>query len=432
MRLITSVQDILELWRSSSPETSNMQDPPLRLLDALMLSAFYDGNYNEVKKIWQITYDRALQMSRVSAPGTTRTEPLPSMRYVLNNALKTMQRMYAAQDDADGLREVMASVLQAGFRLDSKNWNYYIQFLVSMKKFREAFVVCEEKLMPYWMGWMRVRKKVQGVKVHLSLDERRRGTEARHLRPLSYTLITLSKAYMDLEQMAAWSPDADRLLNYIVNKCPGVMTAVKTLLRTGTYLERRIFMGEKRAQLEEEMEREARERREQDGDPDEDLPQSFQEMMIMAEGGQGTSVQQEAWDEEGEVEEPSSDAKSVAGEGGEDGEDGEWYDAKEQDDDDWTPQKPGQKVEGFQDLLVAENALLGVRGSDANRRAQSEVSQNSVEAGFRAIEDAVVGRGNRERWPHGNVRPFRKTTMSRSDATSQESNNGRVNDVQPS
>lgn len=425
MRLITSVQDIMELWRSSSPEASSMQDPPLRLLDALMLSAFYDGNYDEVKKIWQITFDRALQMSRVSAPGTTRTEPLPSMRYVLNNALKTMQRMYAAQDDADGLREVMASVLQAGFRLDSKNWNYYIQFLVSMKKFREAFVVCEEKLMPYWMGWMRVRKKVQGVKVHLSLDERRRGTEARHLRPLSYTLIILSKAYMDLEQMAAWSPDADRLLNYIVNKCPGVMTAVKTLLRTGTYLERRIFMGEKRAQLEEEMEREARERREQDGDPDEDLPQSFQEMMMMAEGGQGTSVQQEPWDEKGEVEEPSSAAGSAAGEGGEEEEDGEWYDVKEQDDDDWTPQKPGQKVNGFQDLLAAENALLEARGSDANRGAQSEVSRNSVEAGFRAIEDEVVGRGNRERWSHGNVRPFTKTTMSRSDATSQESNNGR-------
>ena len=184
-------------------------------------------------------------------------------------------------------------------------------------------------------------------------------------------------------------------------------------------------MGEKRAQLEEEMEREARERREQDGDPDEDLPQSFQEMMMMAEGGQGTSVQQEPWDEKGEVEEPSSAAGSAAGEGGEEEEDGEWYDVKEQDDDDWTPQKPGQKVNGFQDLLAAENALLEARGSDANRGAQSEVSRNSVEAGFRAIEDEVVGRGNRERWSHGNVRPFTKTTMSRSDATSQESNNGR-------
>lgn len=331
MRLITTVQDILQLWRSSSPETSNMQEPPLRLLDALMLSEFYEGNYDEVQSIWRITFDRALQMSRVSAPGTTRKDPLPSTRYILNNGLKTMQRMYAAQGDVDGLRAVMSTVLRAGFMPDSKNWNYYIQFLVSMKKFREAFVVCEEQLMPYWLGWMRVRAKLQNVKTRLPLDVRRRGTEARHLRPISYTLIVLSKAYMDLEHMAAWSPEAERLFNYIVDKCPGVTTAVKTMLRSsGSELERKIFLGEKRAKLEEDLDRERRERVE------EDLPQSFQDMMMLADAGQGTSVKQESWDDVSGAEEVSVDGRT-------DGQDeGQWYDVNEQDDDNWTPRKPEQ------------------------------------------------------------------------------------------
>ncbi|KUI54996.1 Protein Rf1, mitochondrial [Cytospora mali] len=417
MRLITTVQDILALWRSSSPETSNMQDPPLRLLDALMLSAFYDDNYDEVKNIWQITFDRALQMSRVSAPGTTRTEPLPSTRYILNNGLKTMQRMYAAQGDADGLREVMSSVLQAGFRPDSKNWNYYIQFLVSMKKFREAFVVCEEQLMPYWMGWMRVRSKVQGVKTQLPLDARRQGSEAKHMRPISYTLITLSKAYMDLEQMAAWSPEADRLLNYIVERCPGVMSAVKTLLRTGTDLERKIFMGEKRAKLEEEMEREKRDKRERGESLDEDLPQSFQDMLMMAEGGQGTSVKQESWDDAKEIEEGAVDSGSDAGE------DGEWYDVNEQDDDNWTPRKPGQEDRSFQGERSAEEAASGGHLSDTSHDRQSEVGQGALEAGYRAAEDAVFrSRAPRNLTTSTGVKPSQKSTTLKSKSTSKSNN----------
>ncbi|KAK7743203.1 hypothetical protein SLS53_004288 [Cytospora paraplurivora] len=331
MRLITTVQDILQLWRSSSPETSNMQEPPLRLLDALMLSAFYEGNYDEVQSIWRMTFDRALQMSRVSAPGTTRKDPLPSMRYILNNGLKTMQRMYAAQGDVDGLRAVMSTVLRAGFMPDSKNWNYYIQFLVSMKKFREAFTVCEEQLMPYWLGWLRVRAKFRNVKTRLPLDVRRRGSEASHLRPISYTLIVLSKAYMDLEHMSAWSPEADRLFNYILDKCPGVINAVKTLMRAGgSDLERKIFLGEKRAKLMEELDRERREKMA------EDLPQSFQDMMMMAAGGQGTSVEQESWDDESEAEEVSVDGR-IEGQN-----DGQWHDVNEPDDEDWTPMKPEQ------------------------------------------------------------------------------------------
>ena len=331
----------------------------MRLLEALMLSAFHDGNYDEVKDLWRMILDRAVHMSHVGAPGTTRDEPLPSMRYILSNPLKTVQRMYAAQGDADGLRQVISSVLQSRFRLDSKNWNYYVQFLASMKKFREAFIVCEEQLMPHWLGWQRVRRVVSEAKTALPLDLRRKGSSPRVNRPITHTLLTLTKAYMDLEQMAAWSPDADRLLSYIVDKCPGVMAAVKTLVRTSDETERKHFLSEKQAKLEEDMRREQLQR-EQTGDvADEEMPQAFLDMMELAGAGQGNSVKQGSWGEDSD--EAVADARS-------DDEDSQWSDVNDADSDDWTP-----------------------RGSSFSRGSQTlgSAAGDSLSQDLRKVEDAI-------------------------------------------
>ncbi|KAJ0117878.1 hypothetical protein J7T55_014328 [Diaporthe amygdali] len=370
MRQTMAVPEILQLWRNSSPEAANMQEPPLKLLEALMLSAFYDENYTEVKELWRVILDRAVHMSRVAAPGTTREDPLPSMRYILNNPLKTMQRMYAAQGDVDGLREVISSVLSSKFRLDSKNWNYYVQFLASMKKFREAFVVCEEQLMPHWLGWQRVRSKLAGSKTQLPLDLRRKGVNSRVNRPISHTLLTLTKAYMDLEQMAAWSPEADRLLSYIVDKCPGVMAAVKTLVRTGEETERRFFMSEKQAQLEEDMRREQEERARLGDKADEEVPQAFLDMMELAGAGQGTSVKQESWGDDRDR--AVSDAQSDDG-------DSQWSDADESASEDWTPRGPGRGDKRSQQPHDTSS------GPQASRPSDGDVSPDEL----RRAEDAV-------------------------------------------
>lgn len=360
MRQTMTVPKILQLWQKSTPEAANMQEPPLRLLEALMLSAFYDGNYAEVKDLWNMILDRAVHMSHVGAPGTTRDEPLPSMRYILTNPLKTMQRMYAAEGDADGLRQVISTVLQSKFRLDSKNWNYYVQFLASMKKFREAFIVCEEQLMPHWLGWQRVRRQVSDAQTRLPLDMRRKGSSYRANRPITHTLLTLTKAYMDLEQMAAWSPEADRLLNYIVDKCPGVMAAVKTLIRTDDATERKHLMSEKQAQLEEDMRREQLERERLGNLQDEEVPQAFLDMMDLAGAGQGTLVKQESWGEDGK--EATADARSDDG-------DSQWSDMHDSASEGWAPKRPAWSsvsrtmrppVSGplSEDLRKAEDAIF--------------------------------------------------------------------------
>lgn len=383
MRQTMAVPEILRLWRKSSPEAASKVDPPLRLLDGLMLSAFHDGNYNEVKDLWDMIFDRALQMAHVGAPGTARDEPLPSMRYMLTTALKTMQRMYAAQGDADGLRQVISEVLQAKFRLDSKNWNYYIQFLASMKKFREAFIVCEEQLMPHWFGWQRVRRAVPEAKTRLPLDMRRKGSSPRANRPSTHTLLTLTKAYMDLEQMAAWSPEADRLLAYIVDKCPGVMSAVKSLVRNNDDTERRHLLSEKQLRLEEEMRREQLQRERLGDRADEPVPQAFLDMMELAGAGRGTHVEQDSWDDDG-----GNDAKAeavVADDG-----DSQWSDVQDSAaDDDWTPRQPAapdSRGAHSEDLRKAEDAIFQTRQpamfvSDAARSPRSSKPRGSKRGG---------------------------------------------------
>lgn len=390
MRQTMAVPEILQLWRNSSPETASKQEPPVMLLNSMMLSAFHDGNYDQVKDLWKMIFDRAVQTSHVGAPGTIRDEPLPSMRYVLTNPLKTMQRMYAAQGDPDSLRQLISSVLQAKFRLDSKNWNYYVQFLTSMKKFREAFIVCEEQLMPQWFGWQRVRAVVAESNKRLPLDMRRKGASPRANRPSTHTLLTLTKAYMDLEQMAAWSPEADRLLAYIVDKCPGVMAAVKTLVRTGDETERRHFLSEKQLQLEEDLRNEQLQRERLGELADEEIPQAFQDMMELAGAGQGTNVKQESWADGG-----GGGDGAVADAASDDGDSSQWVDVQDSaGDEDWAPKHPASSTGGTsaggpersEDLRKAEDAIFQTRPpaiftSDAARSPRSPKFRGSERGG---------------------------------------------------
>ena len=48
---------------------------------------------------------------------------------------------------------------KAGFVLDNKNWNIYIQCLADCEEYKEAFDLCELRLMNGWTGWARIRWK---------------------------------------------------------------------------------------------------------------------------------------------------------------------------------------------------------------------------------------------------------------------------------
>lgn len=234
-RELATVQDIMDMWKDSSPQASSMETPPLMLRSTLMLAAFNNSHFDEVETLWAAVFEDVKQQSQVSQPGVApRTKALPSMRYVLNDALRTMMRTCTVKQDPDKLKVTVSSYIEAGFRLDSKNLNYYVQNLATLKQWREAFVTCEEFLMPHWAGWNQVRARLPGVPRNTPTELRRIRSSPRSPRPVSFTLIVLSKAYMELEQMAVWSTEAERLLQYISEKCPLCIAAIRSQIRANT------------------------------------------------------------------------------------------------------------------------------------------------------------------------------------------------------
>lgn len=414
MRQATDIQGILDLWRSSSPETANMKDPPFRLLHSLMHAAFYEGKHDEVRQMWRMIFDRAVQMAHVSAPGATREEPLPALRYILTDPLKTMQRLHGMTKDPDGLRETVMSVLRAGFRLDSKNWNFYVQLLADLKRWREAFIVCEEQLMPYWRGWARVRAKTKGVEKGIPLEIRRRSMNPHNPRPISYTLMVLSKAYLDLEQMASWSGEAERLLAYITHKCPSSVGAVRSAVRANSLLEKTILVHGKpkdsslksdediRQELQELEAQKKKEERYRKIQREAEMPQSFKDMMEQAVSGESETGLHTPQDWEPEDVTPFEDEIIEVPTGTVDApvidveqEDG-WSDVNEHDDEDWVPMSSDAGLAELDGLQNAEAAIFsGSLQQQLSAETETETEDSTFSIAQHSFLETHAGRSRR-------------------------------------
>ncbi|KAJ4416461.1 hypothetical protein N0V82_006726 [Gnomoniopsis sp. IMI 355080] len=420
MRQTTDIGGIIELWQSSAPETLNMKEPPLRLLHSLMLAAFYDGDYEEVRQLWRIIFERAVKMASVSAPGTTRAQPLPAMRYMLTDPLKTMQRMHGVTQDPTGLRETVTSVLRAGFRLDSKNWNFYVQLLANLKRWREAFIVCEEQLMPFWHGWARVRARTPGVPRSIPLDVRRRFMNPHNPRPISYTLMVLSKAYMDLEQMAAWSGEAERLLAYITHKCPVSVSAVKSAVRTNSSLEKKILTGGKPQDATDKSDEQILQKRkprqklgskkqkynvQRRNQQEVEMPLSVKEMMEQVTSESPGVQPPQDWEVEDNVqyerEFPDVPAATVDAFATGPEQDEGWYDINEPDeqDEDWPTMYSEQTFAELDELQAAEAAIFSKSPGSGSSRLEASAEAGGSEAEeptFSAAQNAFLETYTRE------------------------------------
>jgi len=248
MREFATVQQIIQLHNTRYPGRSTPETLPLRLLHNIMLADFYEKKYDRVKETWELVFRRAIK--RYSPAATLRkpkeeqeSNPEPviyAQRFRLCDPLKTMQRLYLELGDAEGLLKLISRVRAAGFDLDSKNWNYHVQVLARLKRWREAFTVCEKVLMPNWTGWQMVRV-FEHAKAQLPLDLRRMGRNPYRPRPITHTLLILAKEYMDLERMMLWSRQAAREFEHINHACPKTVQAVTSMVRTGSELEEKIF-----------------------------------------------------------------------------------------------------------------------------------------------------------------------------------------------
>ncbi|KAK3306965.1 uncharacterized protein B0T15DRAFT_528734 [Chaetomium strumarium] len=252
MREFATVQQIVQLHNSRYPSRGTEETIPLKLLHSVMLADFYEKKYDRVKQTWELILERSSERYQPASahlgaedPTAPRKPVIYAQRFRLCNPLKTMQRLYLQTEDPEGLMNLVSTVRERGFDLDSKNWNYHVQGLARLKQWRQAFTVCEEVLMPQWMGWYAVRAEAK-EKNQLPLELRRAGTNPARPRPIAHTLLILAKEYMDLEQMALWSHEANREFKFITENCPKTVHAVTSMVRSGSPLEAEILGEERR------------------------------------------------------------------------------------------------------------------------------------------------------------------------------------------
>ncbi|AEO66783.1 bb318115-c458-4b4c-aa70-a66c17a99a95 [Thermothielavioides terrestris] len=256
MREFATVEQIIQLHNSRYPSRGTPETIPLKLLHNIMLADFYEKKFDRVKETWDLILRRSTDRYQPAAailssqgdPDAPRRPVVYARRFRLCDPLKTMQRLYLEQQDADGLLELVRTVRARGFDLDSKNWNYHVQALARLKRRREAFGVCEKVLMPQWTGWQLVRER-EGERVRLPLELRRLGSNPYRPRPITHTLLVLAKEYMELERMMLWSQAASREFQSIVDSCPKTVRAITTMMRSGSRLEAQFFGEEERPHI---------------------------------------------------------------------------------------------------------------------------------------------------------------------------------------
>ncbi|KAI1747540.1 hypothetical protein F4782DRAFT_419430 [Xylaria castorea] len=238
------VNELIDLYRSAFQGTSNNEGIlPLSMLNAVMRLGLQDQQYDRVRSTWRLLFDNTKLEARsadfnADLPYNNRISP--KYRYALSGGLRVMQEMLFKEGNVSGLRDLMKEVLDAGFEVDSKNWNYHVQVLAQMQQHKAAFVVCEKVLMPNWTGWSTARTK-EAMRNALPLDTRRKGSSPRYLRPTATTLYRLAQAYLELNKQGPWSRDIAATLHEIESECVQVIRAIKSMVRVHSSLEEEIF-----------------------------------------------------------------------------------------------------------------------------------------------------------------------------------------------
>ncbi|KAI0193456.1 hypothetical protein F4808DRAFT_358790 [Astrocystis sublimbata] len=238
------VNELVDVYRNVFQGTSNDEGVlPISMLNAVMLSGLQDQEFDRVKSTWRLLFSTAQREARSAdykpdLPYNNRISP--KYRYVLCGGLRVMQEMYLKEGNVSDLRLLIKNLLDAGFQVDSKNWNYYVQALVQMQQFKQAFTVCEKVLMPNWTGWFMARRN-EAMRTKLPLETRRKGSSALYLRPTATTLYRLAQAYVELSKQAPWSSEAATLLHEVERDHIQATRAIKSMTRVYSILEDEIF-----------------------------------------------------------------------------------------------------------------------------------------------------------------------------------------------
>lgn len=238
-RAFVKVQELTQQFLSLAP-AERKKAIPLKLYSSLMIAQYKEGDHQAVEDTWNMAYDIAKYQARDIKGGRL---VLYNRRFDLSRLLSTLIQSYRDTNKMAQLKAIVRQVTDAGFELDSKNWNLYIQALTRTHAYSEAFEQCEIKLMPGWLGWQKVRAKLP-VRNRLDIATRRLKENPTYFRPVFHTLLFLAKAYIEMDAAAEMGGDYGHRLKMLEDKAPRTLHAIRTMQREGDDLERIVLSDE--------------------------------------------------------------------------------------------------------------------------------------------------------------------------------------------
>jgi pentatricopeptide repeat-containing protein PET309 len=235
--------ELYERYIDSIPE-HRRGELPLKILSALMVVSLRNKDYESVQQLWELAFKKAKKQGQpfqVPQPPEGR-KILPLHKQVLTIPLSIQMRSLARQQKIDQLYRTKDEVENAGFVLDNKNWNIYIQCLARSNRYKQAFDLCELRLMNGWTGWARIRwKEPERNRLPHAIRHMRKNKKPIVLRPFYGTFLQLGKAYMDLQDEVAESQSARDIQDYLERRCSRTLHALRTMERVDDDLEREIL-----------------------------------------------------------------------------------------------------------------------------------------------------------------------------------------------
>ncbi|KAL1635890.1 hypothetical protein SLS58_010058 [Diplodia intermedia] len=166
-KAFNTVDQLYKAWQQlhkpradPNTETTGMT-PPLRMLVALMNTQFKAEAYDEVERLWNLAVDKAAMMTEQAlpkaavnpeSPQPTNALP-PARRHLLSRPLVIYLRTLHYQGRYADAQRIVSELLAQGYTLDNLAWNLYIQLLARTGRISLAFSLCEQHLMPQWVGW---------------------------------------------------------------------------------------------------------------------------------------------------------------------------------------------------------------------------------------------------------------------------------------
>jgi len=241
-----SVEAIYEQYLQTLPE-SRRNTRPIQILTPLLISRSRSLDFEGAQECWDLALSQARKQGRGAPPimpskkqsakaSMVVTDHQLDLSRILNHHMMSLVK----QGKADEIPRVVDSLLTDGFQLSNDNWNHYIEIMARRYRYKLAFELCEQRLMPGWMGWARARWDAP-VRNRLPVEARNLKKMPKFLRPKSKTLLRLARVYLELQTMAAESPAQQILLAEVERSCPLTINAIRTMQRSDDDLERHIL-----------------------------------------------------------------------------------------------------------------------------------------------------------------------------------------------